>query len=212
MDVGHDKISVPLIVFLPLNCAYGSYRSANINICKPSRLCVCLFFSAYLCRAMPGLADFNLHDGFPLLSQRAFVRSTGPRKEIKVKGKLHLKEFLGITVELIKTLVREGGREERAKCVLGSVATLFFHTFSPVFFRVPCVLSQLHRIAHSTPPPHLSPLSCPALWRIVTPKPCSPVVTGCDIYRLRFSRRNAKKNSASLRGPHLCRRCRTVCH
>lgn len=29
----------------------------------------------------------------------------GPRKEIKVKGKLHLKEFLGITVELIKTLV-----------------------------------------------------------------------------------------------------------
>ncbi|CAM9730098.1 unnamed protein product [Pylaiella littoralis] len=30
--------------------------------------------------------------------------SPGPRKEIKVKGKLHLKEFLGITVELIKTL------------------------------------------------------------------------------------------------------------
>lgn len=43
----------------------------------------------------------------------AFVQSIGPRKEIKVKGKLHLKEFLGITVELIKTLVRKGGREGR---------------------------------------------------------------------------------------------------
>ncbi len=48
------------------------------------------------------------------MARHGTALSAGPRKEIKVKGKQHLKEFLGITVELIKTLslVREKGRIE----------------------------------------------------------------------------------------------------